>query len=268
MSSKLAHISDLHLGTEEDAVAEGLVRALHNLSPALLVVSGDLTQRARPLEFRQAREYLERLPQPQLVVPGNHDQPLYNWARRLFRPLAVFRRCISDHVTPVVHLDCAVVLGLDTTWRWVWKGGRLRQSHLDSINEAFTAAADRRLPVLVTHHPMLPAEEEHVTFPSLYGALGEGLKLIRERGPALLLAGHLHHGDAGAVHTTDAGSLLVVQAGTAISRRRREQPNAFNEIQLESDSVRLRVWIWNGKEFEPQVAKTYQCAEGRWQTAA
>src|SRR5688500_321214 len=96
----LAHISDLHFGTEDASVAAGLVAELRQVNPALVVVSGDLTQRARGKQFRAARAYLEQLPSPQLVVPGNHDVPLYDVVRRFLFPLTRYRKYITANLEP------------------------------------------------------------------------------------------------------------------------------------------------------------------------
>src|SRR3954471_16734760 len=96
----IAHISDLHFGRLDRPVAEGLVADLARHKPDLLVVSGDFTQRARERQFAAAAAYLKRLPTPQLVVPGNHDVPLFDVIRRIFFPLARYRRLISRDLRP------------------------------------------------------------------------------------------------------------------------------------------------------------------------
>jgi 3',5'-cyclic AMP phosphodiesterase CpdA len=83
----LIHLSDLHFGRTDPEIIEPLVAQVHELKPDLVVVSGDLTQRARSSQFKEARAFLNMLPQPQLVVPGNHDVPLFNVAARLLQPL-------------------------------------------------------------------------------------------------------------------------------------------------------------------------------------
>src|SRR5436190_16940942 len=95
----IAHISDLHFGRLDPPVAEGLVADLADRKPSLLVVSGDFTQRAREGQFRAAADFLKRLPTPQLLVPGNHDIPLYNLIRRFFFPLDRYRRIIGDELS-------------------------------------------------------------------------------------------------------------------------------------------------------------------------
>src|SRR2546421_621876 len=110
----LAHISDLHFGTESSPVVEGLLADLLAARPHLLVVSGDLTQRARTDQFAAARAFLDRVPFPQLIVPGNHDIPLYDVGRRFLRPLHRYRRLITPELSPTFYDDELAVLGVNT----------------------------------------------------------------------------------------------------------------------------------------------------------
>ncbi len=105
---KIAHISDLHFGTEDPMVATGLLEDLADYQPDLAAVSGDLTQRARHSEFIAARNYLAQIAAPKIIVPGNHDIPLYNILRRWLAPLQNYHetitrdmhRCISMTKSP------------------------------------------------------------------------------------------------------------------------------------------------------------------------
>ena len=110
----LAHLSDLHFGRVHAPVLEPLRRALAAIGPDLVVVSGDLTQRARAEQFREARAFLDSLPFPRLVVPGNHDIPLYNVVKRFAAPLRDYRRIVSRELCPVFEDDEVVVVGLNT----------------------------------------------------------------------------------------------------------------------------------------------------------
>src|SRR4051812_11199762 len=96
----IAHLSDLHFGRHDQEVVEGIGRLMEEVRPDLIVISGDLTQRARTHEFELAREFIRSLQAPILAVPGNHDVPLYNISSRWLRPLARFRRFISADLQP------------------------------------------------------------------------------------------------------------------------------------------------------------------------
>jgi hypothetical protein len=92
--SVILQISDL--GTERPPVAEALLALAEALGPDLVVVSGDVPS-ARPAEFAAAAAFLARLPDcPRLLVPGNHDLPLFDPVSRLLCPYRGFRRCFGD----------------------------------------------------------------------------------------------------------------------------------------------------------------------------
>jgi len=237
----LAHISDLHFGTEDPEMADRLVEELHALAPRLVIVSGDLTQRARRAQFRAARAYLDRLP-AHMVVPGNHDIPLYDIGRRMLSPLGRYRSMISEQLDPFHLEDDLAVLGLNTTRPKRWKEGSISARQVALIGDVFGRAAHR---VLFTHHPFIPPPP----FPRMIVVHGQAAALpaIRTARVEVLLAGHLHLGYAGMVE--GGPGLVSVQAGTAISRRRRGQPNAYNVIRLGAGPVVVEPRVWDGERF-------------------
>ena len=228
-------------------MAERLVDELRELRPRLTVVSGDLTQRARRAQFAAARRYLDRLPRPLLVVPGNHDIPLYDVPRRVLSPLGRYRDMIVDDLCPF-HVDHDLaVLGLNTTRPARWKEGGISADQTALIAQRFETAPSQACRVLVTHHPFMPpptAPNETV----VHGRTS-ALAVIRRAGVELLLAGHLHVGYADVVGGDDGP--LSVQAGTAFSRRRRGQPNAYNVITLDAAGVQVQPRVWDGHGFRP-----------------
>jgi len=240
----LAHISDLHFGTEDPEMADRLVEELHALAPRLVIVSGDLTQRARRAQFRAARAYLDRLP-AHMVVPGNHDIPLYDIGRRMLSPLGRYRSMISEQLDPFHLEDDLAVLGLNTTRPKRWKEGSISARQVALIGDVFGRAAPDAHRVLFTHHPFIPPPP----FPRMIVVHGQAAALpaIRTARVEVLLAGHLHLGYAGMVE--GGPGLVSVQAGTAISRRRRGQPNAYNVIRLGAGPVVVEPRVWDGERF-------------------
>lgn len=258
----IAHISDIHFGRIDLNIAEKLATFLHELKPDLLIVSGDLTQRARAGQFKAAAEYLKRLPTPRLIVPGNHDVPLYDLTRRIFAPLQLYRRYITDDLLPVYSDDELLVIGMNSTRSFsprmggFWKDGRLRGEQLAQIEPILAAAKPTQTKIVVTHHPFIPAPGGDPT--DLIHAATVALPIFARLGVDLLLAGHLHRsygGDVRVHHTTFATPLLSVQAGTATSTRLRGVPNAFNLFRIEPDRMELLVHHFDGVTFvadEPQ----------------
>jgi 3',5'-cyclic AMP phosphodiesterase CpdA len=260
----VAHISDLHFGAHVPAVAEALRVDLHAISPDLVVVSGDFTQRARRAQFAQARDYLNRIPQPQVVIPGNHDIPLYDVLRRFLAPLGRYRRFISTEENPVFSNDEIFVAGLNTARSLTWKNGRISHEQLRELQRRLEAAGTR-LKIVVTHHPFIPPPDGAGI--DLVGRAVLAIPILVEHKVDLLLAGHLHHGYVGDTRAHYPGStrgLIAVQAGTAISRRVRHEPNAYNLLFLERDRIQIETRTYHDGKFTPLLRVAFTRADQLW----
>ena len=265
----IAHISDLHFGTVDPAIAEALVQDVAARKPSLVVVSGDFTQRARSEQYRQAAKFLKRLPQPQLVVPGNHDVPLWDVLRRVFRPMEKYRRFISDDLMPIFRDDQMLVVGVNTARSFTQKSGWISGRQLQEIHELTCGAAAALMKVVVTHHPFIPSPRDPEGDIVLDAA--EALDRLEQCGIDLLLAGHLHlayHDDIRSHHKSLKRSVLSVQAGTATSTRLRGEPNAYNWITLVPNQVSVEVRIWNRKAFEQSLITEYERIDHVWRRKA
>lgn len=268
----IAHISDLHFGRADPAVAEALVGDLFEHAPSLLIASGDFTQRARAWQYRAAAEYLQRLPQPQLVIPGNHDIPLFNLIARFGYPLANYRRYITTDLRPFWADDQLAVLGINTArpWTWslngFWKDGRISEEQLLDVKLRLCELPKGVFKVVVTHHPFIPPPQERIH--GIVHQAGRALDQMESCGVDLLLAGHLHMGYSGDVRTHHEAvkrSILSAQAGTAISTRRRHEPNAYNLITINPDHVDIAVRAWTGEKFAVQTETHYSRIDEIWQ---
>src|ERR687890_834447 len=127
----IVHLSDLHFGRVNPGLVDPLIRTVREVGPDLVAISGDLTQRARSHQFQQARSFLDSLPQPQIVVPGNHDIPLHNVFARFLEPLTKYKRYITEDLQPAYANEEVVVIGVNTARSLVFKGGRINRSQVD-----------------------------------------------------------------------------------------------------------------------------------------
>jgi 3',5'-cyclic AMP phosphodiesterase CpdA len=246
----IAHISDLHFGRVDSRVCEGLLADLGARPPSLVAISGDLTQRARRREFAAARAFLDRLPAPSLAVPGNHDVPLYDVARRFASPFARYRHYVSRDLDPLFVDEEIAVLGINTARSLTFKGGRISMDQITEVRRRLCAVPVDRFKVVVTHHQFLlpPGDIENV----LVGRAPLALHALESCGVELLLAGHLHAsytGDVRAAHATVRRSMIVAQAGTAISTRGRGEANSYNLIEVDAARLAVTVREWNGETF-------------------
>jgi len=268
--ARIIHLSDLHFGAHDPRLVEAVEQQVAADKPDLVVVSGDLTQRAKTEQFKEACAFLERLRDAGhdvLAVPGNHDVPLYDVLRRFLSPLNRYRRYIDDTLCPFIALDGVAVLGINTARSLTFKDGRISHEQMAFIRTTFATTEPAAMRILVTHHPMfaLPVGEG----PELGKAIGRqemALDAIGEAGVDMLLAGHNHRAsthDASDL-VTRAGSALVIQAGTATSVRLRGEEQSFNRIQIDGDEVAVTELSWSGEAFVEGQPAAYRRSGDRW----
>lgn len=264
---RIAHISDLHFGATDINVVAGLLRELTELGPDLIVVSGDLTQRARRHEFQAAREFLDELASPKLIVPGNHDIPLDNLVARFLKPLSRYRELITDDLAPLFVDAEIAVAGVNTARSNTWKSGRIGESQIESVRQQFESTPPGLVRVLVSHHPFVPPQE-HPTG-TVVGRAQQTLTMLNQTDCHLILSGHLHQAfssDLRPYHVEVERSVLVVQAGTATSNRRRGEANGYNLLEVAADRLQLQVRTWDGRAFQTTRTRQFQRGAGGWQS--
>ncbi|MBA3847941.1 MAG: metallophosphoesterase [Planctomycetes bacterium] len=261
---RIAHLSDLHFGTEDTVVAAALTRDVLAFAPDLVVVSGDLTQRARRREFAAARAWLDALPFPRLAVPGNHDLPLWHLFDRAVRPLARFQHAIGSDM-PLFRDRSLAVIGINTARAGTMKSGRISHAQILALKRFFAGAAPDALRVVVAHHQFIvPALSRHR---APLGRMELAVHALREARVDLLLAGHLHHAfsDDLAAHWPACGrSIVVAQAGTAISHRRGAQGNAWNAVTHDRGELVIAVRGYREGAFSEAAASRWRHQAAGW----
>jgi 3',5'-cyclic AMP phosphodiesterase CpdA len=268
---RLIHLSDLHFGAHDPELVAAVEQKVNAAGPDLVVISGDLTQRARTEQFQEACQFLERLRDAGhdvLAVPGNHDVPLYDVLRRFLSPLTRYMRYIDDTLCPLQELPGATILGINTARSLTFKDGRISEEQMAFIRETFERTDPNATRILVTHHPLfaLPVGE------GLASAVGRSelaLDAVGDAGVDMLLAGHHHEASIHSARdlVTRAGPALVVQAGTATSTRLREEQQSFNRIDIDGGTVAVTVELWDGSQFGPQDSQQYERQADHWRLA-
>jgi 3',5'-cyclic AMP phosphodiesterase CpdA len=233
--SMVLHVSDPHFGTEQAPVVEALVRLAAAQRPTVVVLSGDITQRARPGQFQAARAFADRLGAPVLTIPGNHDIPLFALFARVFDPHGRQRAAFGRDLEPVFESPEWLVLCVNTTRAWRHKNGEISAAQVERVAARLERArrdpaGASQLRVVVVHQPIevFRAEDVHDRL------LGHDRALVRwaAAGADIVMGGHIHMPYVLALREGLARPLWVVQAGTSVSSRVREGvPNSVNLLR-------------------------------------
>lgn len=225
--SAILQVSDPHFGTEQAPVVNALVQLAQRLRPDLVVLSGDITQRAHAGQFEAARRFMDQLGAPRIVIPGNHDIPLFNAWARLMRPYAGLRAAFGDELEPQFSSPGMLVLAVNTTRAHRHKNGEVSAAQVARVAARLAEATPAQLRVVVVHQPIdvqRPQDEPdrligHAAAQAAWAAAGADL----------VMGGHIHLPYVMALPGL-ARPMWAVQAGTAVSRRVR--PGAPNSVNL------------------------------------
>jgi 3',5'-cyclic AMP phosphodiesterase CpdA len=253
VSTRILHVSDLHFGTHDDPVVARALAALVELTrPELLAVTGDLTHRNRPDQHEAAARLLRGLGGSLLVVPGNHDIPLWPPARFL-RTFAAFERTWGDP-QPVYASETLHLVGLNSVRPWRHQSGGLRRSQLAWAAARLAEAAPGALRVVALHHHMIGAPWRTRKRP--VADRNRVLAALVDSGAELVLAGHTHQGAVSerrefeVVHG-DVGAVVVsVAPGLGQPRpQRRGEARGLHLYEVGDDTIAVSTYIWRDDDW-------------------
>lgn len=232
---RIAHLSDPHFGTLLEGSEDGLVRSLHDLKPSLILLTGDITQRARRSQFRAAKAFTERLNGTRIIaVPGNHDIPLFNIFARLFWPYRGFQKLFKDRTEKDVFHQGVQVIGLNSTSRWRHVQGDF---NIPRIEKRFRAPhPEAKVRIAAFHHPMDCAK--HVDDKNLLRGREAAYRVFERAQVDLVVGGHIHDPFVNLSNDrfpNGRRTMVFAVAGTCLSwRTRAGAPNSFNLIDIET----------------------------------
>ncbi len=246
----ILHISDVHFGPPHlPKVSQGVLDFIGDHKPSLVVLSGDLTQRARPEQFQQARAFVDSIPVPTIVVPGNHDVPLYRVWERAFNPFGCYRKHFSEELEPTWRDDELLIVGINTAFGWTVKEGRIKLRRLLEVAKIFEEAPANLLKIVVAHHHMIPPPNFGTQ--RVLGNAFEAIDLFSTAGVDLILSGHLHQtyiGNSEEFYPKGRPPVVILHSGTTTSRRGRggeREKNSCNWIRVDGKSMIVSHYRWH-----------------------
>jgi 3',5'-cyclic AMP phosphodiesterase CpdA len=231
---RLFHVSDVHFGAEDPDAIAWFSRLVDEEKPDAVIMTGDLTMRARRREFEAGGTWLRSLGVPVTLEVGNHDIPYY-WDP-IGRLIAPYRRyaAVEKMIEQPLKIQGITIVPLKTTarvqWRWNWSKGRVSRSSLASALRLIADAPAGNLIFVAAHHPLI---EAGTTGTARTHRGDAALTDLAAAGAHAVLTGHVH--DPFDIPVERGGrTLRMIGAGT-LSKRVRGSPPAFNEIRVAGD---------------------------------
>lgn len=254
---RVLHISDLHFGRINPPAIESLEQFLSNdsLNLDLIIMTGDWTQRARRGQYKDAQEFIKKMPVPVLTVPGNHDIPLYNFVSRLVQPLANYNKFIRNVTRDNFQDSEVAIVGFRTASVLRTVEGRILESDVLRAERFFQAADPHAIRIIACHHPIFVPELISQIRPQ---AMIQRLLNLR---PQIILSGHSHLNWIEFVNPGTEQEVLHISAGSATSSRLRGEVNNFHVLEISDRNVKVETYFLGNNGFiarEDHSAKTIQ----------
>ncbi|MEL7059013.1 MAG: metallophosphoesterase family protein [Acidobacteriota bacterium] len=271
----ILHVSDIHFGPHfRPDVAAGVSALIEHRRPDLVVISGDLTQRAKIRQFQDARRWVDAFPVPWIAVPGNHDVPMYRAWERVLAPYGVYRRHFADEMEPIFVDDEIYVLGVNTAFNWTIRDGRYSRAGLRRLLGELEAAPADRAKIVVAHHHLIPPprfDTQRVT-----ERAREAIEILVHFEVEMVLSGHLHQtwiGTTEQYYPSGRRPVLLVHSGTTTSGRGRgceRRRNTCNWIEIHDGHHLVRHLIWqpDAERFDEQSRHVFPRGGPGWSLGA
>jgi 3',5'-cyclic AMP phosphodiesterase CpdA len=276
---QLLHVSDVHFGGLADIQqVEALEKMIPDLRPDAVVLSGDVSQRARHGEFQRARAFVSVATHtaPVLMIPGNHDVqwwtgPLVPFATR--SRYEKYARYFGEDLRPTLTLPGAIIASALTSHGVAWGSltfqprdlavkGHLPKAEIERVRQLFAAAPRDQARVLVVHHNVLRGE---ISRRMGLARWRQAQRRIAASGAEVVLCGHDHQEGA---ELLGGGGVVISTAGTLCKRARGGRPSSFNFVTIEPTAVQITFFRWDAERARFRASDTYAFARPGRQSPA
>jgi len=247
------------------------MKAIDKIKPDLIIISGDLTQRATEKEYAEAKAFIDKLYYPVFVIPGNHDIPLYNVFRRMISPYKKYFKFISSNLSPVYTDKEIAVIGINTVRRSTISSGRISKKQIKETTKILEEIDPEKIKIIVCHHPFdLPTRSHHAHTHKVVARAKTAMNHLSQQKVDMFLAGHLHlshAGDTTSRYKIKDYSGLIIQAGTAISKRSRGEPVSFNVLKINKPEIVVEHYSGDpvSKKFLLSSSRIFKSNANGWQ---
>lgn len=249
---RIIHISDLHFGLHDTTIIEPFIADLEHSKSDLIIISGDLTQRALTEQYQVLTNFLQRLPQPILIVPGNHDIPLYNPVSRVIFPFKRYKRYISSELDVHFQNDEVNILGVNSVNPYKIKDGELNKKKIEKIKNNFLSSTNQ-LNILFFHHNIN-------YFSGLHHPLSNAaqfIEYVKESSIHIICTGHLHYANMTLISKKKQPNICaLLHAGSLMCKRKKDSFNSYYVIETKGLKCKIELRIFSDRSFTSK--KTYE----------
>ena len=244
---RIIQISDLHFGMHNEALINPFFLDLAQLKPDLIMISGDLTQRATTEQYHLLRHFLNTLPAPYLTVPGNHDIPLYNVYNRLSQPFAKYQKYVSPSLEAHFINNEVKILGVNSATPYKIKDGKLSKKTIKQIRDSF-AQDNGLINILFFHHNLNYFSGMHHPLNNAE----EFIHYLQDSSIHLVCTGHLHYANLKLIPKNSQNHCAILHAGSLLCERNKDDKNSFYVIDVNKMRCTIDWRVFNGETFASQ----------------
>ncbi len=234
---KIVHISDLHFGMHHEHIATAFLEDLAILKPEIIIISGDLTHRARDEQYVALEKFLSQIKSPIITVPGNHDIPFYNAVARTFYPFSSYRNYRSPQLEPTMYNELISIFGANTVNRFTLKDGKLKKRSLKKAADFFSQQSTA-CNLLFFHHNFDYLEGLHKPLVNKK----QFLQFLKKSSINIVCTGHLHFAHIGILPKENKEPCLLLHAGSLLCKRSKDGCNSYFVIDINEDKDSLVSW--------------------------
>lgn len=234
---KIFHISDLHFGYHREEIIDAFKAFTQNNKPDLIIITGDLTHRAKEDQFKNAIEFIESINIDVFCIPGNHDIPLYKVCSRLTHPFKNYKEYIHSNIEPIFENDLIKIVGLNSVNPYSVKKGKITSHQIKKVEAEFSNSS--KWNILAFHHNITQIENLHKALPS-----AQQLANISATSPIdLICTGHLHYKCIKPL-LPNISKPVVAHAGSLSCKRTNDQTNGFFCFTISKKNLQIENYIY------------------------
>ncbi len=236
---KIAHISDLHFGNNNKSILDTFIIEMKRIKPDFIIVSGDLTQRAKSYQFREFRKFIDKIPFKIFFVPGNHDIPFWNPVTRILNPFSQYKRFVNNNTRFIWENNNIRIMGLNSVNPFRVKTGDLSSTDLNFIKTHFSSDYSK-VNLLFFHHNAKYLKGFHKPIKSNQALID----VLRQSAIHIVCTGHLHYAHVSTINKTNHLPCLLLHAGSLSCLRSKDNRNSYFLLNIKQFqcAITLRVF--------------------------